>query len=424
MNKWQQLRIFLIFSIFLMSCKHRQSAALRAEGDESLAASDSTSRIMGYWEIPKNSVVAHRGASYDAPESTEISFILARELGAEYLEADLQRTLDGELIVLHDINLKRTTNIADVFPDRIDSPASQFTLAEIKTLDAGSWFNKVFPSRRRDSFVNAKILTLDEFINIAQGKRANGQHDPKSLGHLPGIYLETKEPALFPGIEFDLFKKLLSRGLLSTDIGNRSDNQGPSRSQLVTVGKGRSKVVLQTFQPASLVQLKKHMPNVPKVFLLWLYAEDRNFNQDDRGVDLSKTYGPLLSPIEKIPGELDSQYFGRTAVKSQDNFKKWITWAKENGADCTGPSAKLAGWNDPVKGFESYFDLLLPWMNQFTHETGMCIHAYSLDEIEDLEMAKEKGVDGVITNRPEVALDFFGRTSTNSIEAISRQYGF
>ena len=148
--------------------------------------------------IPHPAVIAHRGASFDAPESTAASYKLARDLGADYLELDLQRSKDGVLFVLHDDSLLRTTDVAAKFPERKDSSANAFTMAELKTLDAGSWFNTAYPDRARPGFAGLKILTLDEVIDIAEG---NPQHKP-------GLYIETKEPKLFPGIERDLKDKL------------------------------------------------------------------------------------------------------------------------------------------------------------------------------------------------------------------------
>jgi glycerophosphoryl diester phosphodiesterase len=131
--------------------------------------------------IPHPAVIAHRGASFDAPESTAAAYKLARDLGADYLEMDLQRSKDGVLFALHDNNLQRTTDVASKFPERKDSPANQFTIAELKTLDAGSWFNTAYPDRARPSYAGLKILTLDEIIDIAQGNPL----------HKPGLYIET-----------------------------------------------------------------------------------------------------------------------------------------------------------------------------------------------------------------------------------------
>ena len=82
--------------------------------------------------IPCDAVIAHRGASYQAPESTRPAYLLARDLGVDYLELDLQGTQDGVLVAVHDNSLGRNTNVAEVFPDRADAPVSSFTLDELK----------------------------------------------------------------------------------------------------------------------------------------------------------------------------------------------------------------------------------------------------------------------------------------------------
>ena len=108
----------------------------------------------------KKTSVAHRGASAYAPEHTLAAYRLAIEQGADYVEQDLAVTKDGVLICLHDASLERTTNVEELFPDRAieHQPskarrgrawlANDFTLAEIKTLDAGSWFDPKFAGER------------------------------------------------------------------------------------------------------------------------------------------------------------------------------------------------------------------------------------------------------------------------------------
>lgn len=187
--------------------------------------------------IIKNAIIAHRGMPQHAPEETAPSYWLAKKLGADYLEADLQRTKDGVIICLHDDNLRRTTNIEEIYPERANLTASNFTLAELKKLDAGSWFNKVNPSMARPSFVGLPLLTLHELIEIAE---ADNQ--------ICGLYLETKNPALFPGIEKDLFALLKNKGW---------------------VNNPNKKLILQTFSTKSLQLLNKYFEDTPKCMLLW-----------------------------------------------------------------------------------------------------------------------------------------------------------
>jgi len=102
--------------------------------------------------IPRPAVIAHRGASYLAPEETEPAYILARDLGADYLEMDIQRTKDHVLVAFHDDSVERTTNAAKVFPGREKGNIADFTLAELKQLDAGTWFNQTYPKRARAKY--------------------------------------------------------------------------------------------------------------------------------------------------------------------------------------------------------------------------------------------------------------------------------
>ncbi|MCL4561469.1 MAG: glycerophosphodiester phosphodiesterase [Chloroflexi bacterium] len=90
--------------------------------------------------------IAHRGARSLAPENTLAAARKAFEIGADMWELDVARSADGELFVLHDDTLERTSNAAEVFPDRRPWRAGDFALAEIRRLDFGSWFN------RRDPF--------------------------------------------------------------------------------------------------------------------------------------------------------------------------------------------------------------------------------------------------------------------------------
>jgi glycerophosphoryl diester phosphodiesterase len=89
--------------------------------------------------------IAHRGAASLAPENTLAAARKALQLGADMWELDVSVTADGELVVLHDDSLARTTDVRAVFPHRAPWLISDFTLAEIKTLDAGSWFVETNP---------------------------------------------------------------------------------------------------------------------------------------------------------------------------------------------------------------------------------------------------------------------------------------
>jgi glycerophosphoryl diester phosphodiesterase len=111
--------------------------------------------LVGLWLVPtlfppnwayqgdlpsKPALIAHRGASMLAPENTLAAAELAATHQALGFETDVRISLDGVPILMHDETLARTTNIAEVFPERVDERASSFTLEELKTLNAGLWF--------------------------------------------------------------------------------------------------------------------------------------------------------------------------------------------------------------------------------------------------------------------------------------------
>ncbi len=99
-------------------------------------------------------ITAHRGNVMYAPENTIAALTTAAGNGADYAEIDVQQTRDGELILLHDSSLKRTTGE--------NSNIWELTLKEVKELDAGSWFD--------ESFTGEEIPTLGEAIEASKGK--------------------------------------------------------------------------------------------------------------------------------------------------------------------------------------------------------------------------------------------------------------
>lgn len=187
--------------------------------------------------------VAHRGASAYAPEHTLAAYRLALEQGADFVEQDLAVTKDGVLICLHDPTLERTTNVEQLFPTRSTTVtwegktatswlANDFTLAEIKTLDAGSWFNPKFASE--------KIPTFDEAVALIRGKA--------------GIFPELKTPEVYKGRDVD-FEKLVATTLDKHRLrGAGADAKTP--------------VILQTFSEESARKLSAMPIGVPVVLLL------------------------------------------------------------------------------------------------------------------------------------------------------------
>ena len=99
-------------------------------------------------------VIAHRGASRAAPENTLSSMKKAIEFGADFAECDVFQTKDGEIVLFHDEEMERTTGKGGMIWD--------YTLAELKELDAGSWFS--------EEFKGEPIPTLRQVIQLCKGK--------------------------------------------------------------------------------------------------------------------------------------------------------------------------------------------------------------------------------------------------------------
>jgi glycerophosphoryl diester phosphodiesterase len=184
-------------------------------------------------------LIAHRGASAYAPEHTLAAYQLALDQGADFVEQDLALTKDGALVCLHDITLERTTNVEDVFPDRFIEdrsgpspvrrwPVYDFTLAEIKKLDAGSWFDH--------KFAGARIVTFQEAIDLVKGKA--------------GLFPELKDPAVYRAHGLTM-EPLVANALRKNGLDHPASGSGA--------------IILQSFDEASLREMAKRIPDVPRI---------------------------------------------------------------------------------------------------------------------------------------------------------------
>ena len=144
-------------------------------------------------------VIAHRGASGYLPEHTLPAKALAYAMKPDYLEQDVVMTSDNQLIVLHDLYLDRTTNVASIYPERKRPDgryyAIDFTLDEIRELKVtenfveseGEAISSQFSGRFPIWTSRFSISTLEEEIEMIQGLN-------QSLGYNIGIYTEIKAP--------------------------------------------------------------------------------------------------------------------------------------------------------------------------------------------------------------------------------------
>ncbi|MFD3695927.1 glycerophosphodiester phosphodiesterase [Streptomyces sp. NPDC058646] len=250
-------------------------------------------------------VYAHRGASAYAPENTLDAIDLAMRLGFDWVENDVQRTKDGELVVIHDDTLNRTTDVEQVFPGRSPWKVKDFTAAEIARLDAGSWFG--------EEFTGARVPTLREYMNRVQRNQQR-------------LLLEIKKPELYPGIEEQTLKVLDETGWL--------DERHVAR-----------RLVVQSFSADCVRSVHRLRPDLVTAFL-------------------------GTPPVADLP-----RY-----AEFTDRINPWHTTIS-------------ADWVAAVHGLLG------------AHGKALEVDTWIVDDAATARKVRDMGVDGIITNAPDVVQD-------------------
>lgn len=158
-----------------------------------------------FWGIEffdNTQIVAHRGSSRVYPENTMLAFNQAVDELADCIELDVRQTADGELIVMHDLSLRRTTGVKE--------DASSLTLSEIKQLDAGSW--------KSPKFKGEQIPELSEVLEYAHGRiRLNieiktGKSDNNFAKKLVGLLekYDMVDSSVVTAFDYDILKEIKS----------------------------------------------------------------------------------------------------------------------------------------------------------------------------------------------------------------------
>ncbi len=131
--------------------------------------------------------ISHRGGRHWAPENTLVAFKNSLDIGVDGLELDVQRCASGELVVIHDELVNRTTNGVGL--------VEAITYDELKRLDAGSFWHEEYEDAGEINFKGEKIPLLQEVLALVDGRAV--------------INIELKNaPVEYPGIENDLLELL------------------------------------------------------------------------------------------------------------------------------------------------------------------------------------------------------------------------
>ncbi|SOC40800.1 glycerophosphodiester phosphodiesterase [Salinicoccus kekensis] len=192
--------------------------------------------------------VAHRGASGYTPENTMAAFDRAFEMKADFIEIDVHMSADGEVVAIHDLMVDRTTDGSGRVND--------FTLEELRQLDAGSWFGP--------EFAGAQIPTLDEILDAYRGKI--------------GILIEIKDPSAHPGIEAAVAEALAERNMDKPNNG---------------------KIIVQSFDHGSVAHFNSLLPNVPTGVLVGNLTDGIS----DEALAQFATYADYFNPNHRMVDE-------------------------------------------------------------------------------------------------------------------------
>ncbi|MEU6538937.1 glycerophosphodiester phosphodiesterase family protein [Streptomyces sp. NPDC047000] len=295
-------------------------------------------------------VVAHRGASEDAPEHTLAAYMKAIQDGADALECDVRLTADGHLVCVHDRRVNRTSNGRGA--------VSALELADLAALDFGSWKTRDIsrgrgeepdwetgpesPARPRQPQRSARleqpeqpeqwsepaehtsVLTLERLLELIadSGRRVE-------------LAVETKHPTRWAGQVEERLLELLTRFGLGTPA---SADESPVR--------------VMSFSARSLQRVRAASATLPTVYLM-------------------QFLGPRLRD-------------GRLPA----------------GVRIAGPSIRI------VRNNPAFVERL--------KQTGNQVHVWTVNEPEDIDLCVGLGVDALITNRPRAVLERLGRGGSES----------
>lgn len=313
-------------------------------------------------------VIAHRGASGYLPEHTLAAKAVAHVMGADYLEQDVVLSKDGVPVILHDIHLESTTNVASRFPRRARGDGSfyaiDFELSELRQLrvhergwsDQGGKHSAYYPGRFPARHGLFQIPTLEEEIALIAGVN-------QSRGRTAGMYIELKAPDWHHSEGHDIASTVLDV-LKQQGLADKPDQ-----------------IFLQCFDDSTLRRLAGELgTSLPLIQLI---------GENDWGEDSNADFDAMRTPE------------GLAAVAEY-----------ASGIGPNLPQIYLGRSNDG--------ELLLSELVPQAHEAGLEVHPYtfrrdelprgitSFDELLELFIDQAQ-VDGLFTDFPDLVVEFLGR---------------
>ncbi len=391
--------------------------------------------------VPSHAVMAHRGSTYWAPEETESAWRWAREMGADYLESDLQCTKDGVILANHDVNLTRTTNIEEVFgpgvpasrrdfyislgfsPEDADEQlacdaqgfepyhASSYYYAELLVLDAGSWFNAARPEQARTAFAGSQyVSTLQDQIAYAEGRMLKRDAMGNRIlagGLKPSCCGKTLAQIRSGAKENGKYMEFLDYDFADAYTDDPADS-------------GHRPGIYIEFKepevnPEDMEQRVYDILDACGWNIITKEPTETEFYKDGK-VQVGKTRGKVILQTFSTASlvRANAIFKGRLPMcfllwppcpddipggdlETEGGFRAILEWAKANGANISGPS--ISG--EP----NNYSELNYQWQADLVHEAGMLNHPYSFDSLEQMEEQTARS-DGFFTNRSDLTLQY------------------
>ncbi len=268
-----------------------------------LLSACSTASVAASLPADKFLIIAHRGASAYAPEHSLLSYGLAVQMKADYIELDVHMTKDGELVSMHD--------------PFVHLPHGRKTIAEVdfqelKKVQRESDYDGKLPVSLPEGIDPLRIVSTEEIFSYFQDD--------------VNYYIELKTPASYPGIEEALLGQLREFGLLADE-----DAELP-------------KVILQSFNAASLKKIHEQEPAIPLIQLYSLKNE---------------------------------------TMLTKKRLETVAEYASGIGVDKTVVTEELV---------------------ELAHDEDLHIHPFTVNEEKEIRRMIEIGADGIFTDVPDVAV--------------------
>jgi glycerophosphoryl diester phosphodiesterase len=245
-------------------------------GEMACATKKPVEMVVPYWtgKLPVM-VIAHRGFSGQAPENTLASFKKAIESGSDMIELDVRLSKDGQVVVVHDNTIDKTTNGRGKVAD--------YTLKELKQFDAGSWF--------APQFSGEQIPTLKEVLESAKGRIL--------------VNIEIKNESLGQYAVTDLADRAL-REVKKAEMADR--------------------VIFSSFYPSALARIKERDPRIWVALLYnrsWNYLPEITRGNPFSILNLRNSY-LTKDKIAKIHRE--GMRVNVYTVNSEEEMEQFVGW--------------------------------------------------------------------------------------------------